>query len=49
VARFDADTLRLDLLRSYYEINRRTWPEMSRAAAFLDAFRLWRKVRSADV
>lgn len=41
--------MRLELLRSYYEINRRTWPEMNRPAAFLDAFRLWRKTRRVDV
>jgi len=37
--------MRLNLLRSFYEINRSTWPEMSRRAALLDATKLWWKTR----
>lgn len=32
-------------LREYYLINRRTWPDMGRIAAFLDAFKLAVRVR----
>jgi hypothetical protein len=39
--------MRLDLLRSYYEINRTTWPSMSRRAALLDAVKLWWRTRHA--
>lgn len=31
--------------RTYYEVNRRTWPEMTRRAAALDALRLTWKIR----
>lgn len=34
--------------RQYYAINRSTWPEMSRRAAALDAFRAAVRVRRAS-
>lgn len=39
--------MRFDLLRSYYDINRETWPSMTRRAALVDAWRIWRKTRRA--
>jgi hypothetical protein len=34
------------LLRSFYAINRETWPTMTRWAAFVDAVRLTWRVRA---
>lgn len=34
--------------RAYYGINRRTWPEMRRLAAAIDALKMARKVRRAS-